>query len=84
MQTEAERIAAGLSEAQKRAILALTDHPQIARRGTFSPVAAFNMILSGLVKLGFDKGRMRDTYLLAGKGLAVREVLMRPDNGLRA
>ena len=78
MQSEAELIAGGLSEAQKRAIIALTDQPQIARRGTFSPVAAFNMISTGLVKLGFDKGRMRDTYRLAAKGLAVREVLMRP------
>lgn len=77
-QRMAELFAAGLSEAQMRAIMALTDQPQIARRGTFSPVAAFNMISTGLVKLGFDKGRMRDTYRLTAKGLAVREVLMRP------
>jgi chromosome condensin MukBEF complex kleisin-like MukF subunit len=79
--TSAEAIAAGLTEAQKRTVLQLTDELQPARRNTFSAVAAFNLVSCGLTRIAcvwtneFPNGR--DCYRLSPLGLAVRQHLER-------
>jgi chromosome condensin MukBEF complex kleisin-like MukF subunit len=79
--TSAEAIAAGLTEAQRRTVLQLTEELQPARRNTFSALAAFNLVSRGVTKIAcvwtneFPDGR--DCYRLTPLGLEVRRIIER-------
>ena len=74
-----------LSEAQKRAVLWIgsSDKPIRPHRGTFSALAAFNLIRIGVTKLTAaippGEREYRDHYSLTPLGESVREHLLRKD-----
>lgn len=92
MQSEAERIAAGLSEAQRKAITTadvraskfiMPDYTSITMRPCGMSTDEISALKdSGLMKLPIRRGDYTHTEFYMGEilplGLAVREVLMRP------
>lgn len=72
---EAFEVAQNLTDPQRKAVLALTSDPAIARRDSFSALAAFNLVWPGIATLKFDRREMRDTYCLTAFGQLVKGAL---------
>jgi hypothetical protein len=78
--TGASSIAESLTAAQRRVIQHLTPDPEPARKGgAWSPIAAFNLVGPGLVKL--HQSYLGDRYSITKRGLAVRKILQEKDSG---
>lgn len=74
--TDIAKIAAGLSEGDTVTLMRLTDEPQTARKGKFSPASAMTIAYEGLAKIGEDETGWFDTYRISPLGLAVRNHLI--------
>lgn len=70
----------GLTQAQRRTVLALGGDPRFARRRAFSALAASNLVARGIVAVGWDEALSLDTYYLTPFGLAVRDCLREQEN----
>lgn len=75
MLDDPEKIADGLTEAQRRCVLKLSQAAQLPGLATFNANAAFNLIRKGVTKMGFDPKRRRESFCLTPLGLTVRHLL---------
>ena len=75
MTPDLETMASGLSEWTIATLMRLTEQPQTARKGKFSPAAALALALDGFAKIGQDQTGWFDTYSLTETGLQLRTYL---------
>ena len=77
MTPDLETLASGLSEWTIATLMRLTEQPQTARKGKFSPAAALALALDGFAKIGQDQTGWFDTYRVTDLGLQLRNHISR-------
>lgn len=74
--SEIERIAEGLSEVQRRAILALSDRWRLVKSTTRTPALAMSLVAPDYVEMRrTEDWQYRHQFRLTPKGIAVQDYL---------